>query len=82
MTVLFEENQGILEIMLDGLADGILVVDRTGNILFANRAVKDLFDLSRDPVGRAPGYCPTNNVGSLQSTGRKYKASSYGSESM
>ena len=52
MTLLFEENPGILEIMLDGLADGILMVDSSGSVLFANKAVKDLFELSRDPVGR------------------------------
>ncbi|MEN9019174.1 MAG: PAS domain S-box protein [Verrucomicrobiaceae bacterium] len=52
MTLLFEENQGILEIMLDGLADSILVVDSSASILFANKAVKDLFELTRDPVGR------------------------------
>ena len=52
MTLLFEENQGILEIMLDGLADGILVVDGSGSILFANKAVKNLFESSRAPVGR------------------------------
>ena len=52
MTLPFAENHEFMEIMLDGLADSILVVDQTGHVLFANQAVKDLFKLARDPVGR------------------------------
>lgn len=52
MTLPFAENHEIIEIMLNGLEDGILVIDSTERVLFANAAVEDLFQLNRNPVGR------------------------------
>ncbi len=48
----FAQNNEVLEIILDGLADGILVVDGSMRIVFANKVVSRLFNLKRDAVGR------------------------------
>ena len=48
----FEKNREVFEIILDGLADAILVVDHSQQIIFANKAVVELFNLKLEPEGR------------------------------
>ncbi len=40
--------------MLEGMAEGVLVTDADGHIALANRAVREMFLLGRDVVGRDP----------------------------
>ncbi len=52
MASLFDQNQELFEIILNGLADSILVVDHSQKIVFANKALSELFSLRRTAVGR------------------------------
>lgn len=45
-------NQRTFEAILDGLSDAVLVIDFRRRIVFANRALIQLFNLRQDPVGR------------------------------
>lgn len=40
--------------ILDGMSEGVLVVDTTGRVLASNAALDRLFGLTRTPVGRVP----------------------------
>lgn len=52
MSFSFSQNREVFEIILDGLTDAILVVDHSQEIIFANKAVRELFNLKLDPVER------------------------------
>ncbi len=42
-----------LEAVLRGMVEGVLVIDRQGQVVLANRALKKMLGLSLDPVGMA-----------------------------
>ncbi|MEM7387699.1 MAG: PAS domain-containing protein [Verrucomicrobiota bacterium] len=46
-----EENEELYRFLIDGLADGVLVVDSGLSITFANRGIRKQFRLTADPVG-------------------------------
>ena len=48
------EARDHLEAILKGMAEGVLVTDAQGRILFANKALRNLLDLERDPAGSMP----------------------------
>lgn len=43
-----------LAAILEAMAEGVLVTDAAGNVAVANRALREMFLLGRDVVGRAP----------------------------
>ncbi len=47
-------NQSKLEAVLGSMFDGVMVVDQNGNILLINQTLKDLWNVSRDPIGHKP----------------------------
>jgi two-component system phosphate regulon sensor histidine kinase PhoR len=48
------EARDHLEAILRGMAEGVLVTDPEGRILFANRALMELLELRTDPAGLMP----------------------------
>jgi two-component system phosphate regulon sensor histidine kinase PhoR len=48
------EARDHLEAILKGMAEGVLVTDAQGRILFANKALRGLLNLERDPAGSMP----------------------------
>jgi two-component system phosphate regulon sensor histidine kinase PhoR len=48
------EARDHLEAILKGMAEGVLVTDPEGRILFANQTLKDMLELKRDPAGLMP----------------------------
>ncbi len=52
MTFAIAQNEELFELILDGLADAVVVVDSQQQVVFANKALTELFGLKRDPVGR------------------------------
>ena len=48
------EARDHLEAILRGMAEGVLVTDAQGRILFANKALRSLLELERDPAGCMP----------------------------
>ena len=43
-----------LEAVFSSMFDGLIVVDPKGTILLMNRAIRDMFMVNKDPVGRKP----------------------------
>ena len=43
-----------MEAVLTGMVEGVMLTDREGRILIANRALKRLLNLEKDPEGRTP----------------------------
>ena len=54
------EEKARVEVILDSITEGILVTDRDGRILLANRALRDLFGVVRSTAGRRPAEVVRN----------------------
>lgn len=52
MTLQLGQNEAFVSAILDGLKDAVLVVDQNRQVVYANKALHDLFRLGLNPVGR------------------------------
>ena len=47
-------NQSKLEAVFGSMFDGVMVIDQSGEILLMNQTLKDLWNVTQNPVGRKP----------------------------